>query len=151
MNEKEMLGNTKGDKTYFLTLVNDGYGQLTWSKKDYCEDLESLQKEVGGLIQCAEWFFPNLQERNIDTWVNEEGKLEGLPITTILKNDGNLLEVLVGNLCFIRHDDEGNSFGLTEEDVDFVKSEIKRILTKPLTNSGWEYSLPTGYELEVCA
>jgi len=77
-----------------------------------------LSGAVGGWIQCVP-----LGE--LDLWVNEEGKLDGLehnPIATALWIDtyGNT-DRIVGNAVFTSGtDDEGNTLGLSEEQIAYL-------------------------------
>ena len=70
-----------------------------------------LQKIVGGYI---EHVIAN-EMRGFDIWINEEGKLCGLaPNFTIF----NGCDVIVGTAVITKTDDEGNTIGLTDEEVE---------------------------------
>ena len=60
-----------------------------------------------------------------------KGDLKADPITTLLitekKNPMKVLTALVGNLIFVSHDDEGNTLGLTNEQIDFIKAHLKQL------------------------
>ena len=93
-------------------------------------DLKSLQTEVGGLITLAN-YYEELEDQGIDIFADDEGLLKADPITTLLitekKNPMKVLTVLVGNLIFVSHDDEGNTLGLTGSQVAFIKAHLKQL------------------------
>lgn len=98
--------------------------------KDIKGDLRSLQKEVGGLLTLAN-YYEELVENRIDIFANDEGLLKSDPKTTLIitdkENRMKVLTALVGNLIFVSHDDEGNTLGLTDEQVDFIKAHLKQL------------------------
>ena len=98
--------------------------------KDIKGDLKSLQTEVGGLITLAN-YYEELEDQGIDIFADDEGLLKADPITTLLitekKNPMKVLTVLVGNLIFVSHDDEGNTLGLTGSQVAFIKAHLKQL------------------------
>ncbi len=96
--------------------------------KDIKGDLKSLQTEVGGLITLAN-YYEELENQSVDIFADDEGLLKANPKTTLIitdkKNRMKVLMCLVGNLIFVSHDDEGNTLGLTDEQVEFIKSHLK--------------------------
>ena len=96
--------------------------------KDIKGDLRSLQTEVGGLITLAN-YYEELEDQGIDIFADDEGLLKADPKTTLIitdkKNRMKVLTALVGNLIFVSHDGEGNTLGLTDEQVEFIKSHLK--------------------------
>lgn len=94
--------------------------------------LETLQRIVGGYIE-----IPYLSERfadeGIDVVINEEGKIIGLEPQIVLFNKRNnrLLDIVVGNCVFVSHDEEGNTIGLNQKQIDVVKEELKREMFLP--------------------
>ena len=93
-------------------------------------DLKSLQKEVGGLITLAN-YYAELENNGIDIFADDEGLLKANPKTTLIitdkKNRMKVLTALVGNLIFVSHDDECNTTGLTDEQIDFIKAHLKQL------------------------
>ena len=76
--------------------------------------LDKLQEAVGGWVQAVD-FTPNLT-----IWVNEEGKLIGLPInpmaTFLWEKYFGLTDFICGNVIFTGGTgDEGETLGLNEE------------------------------------
>lgn len=78
--------------------------------------LRILQGAVGGYIQAVD-----LNE-NLTMWLNEEGKLEGLDTnlfgTLLFRQRFGDVDTIVGNIVLTGGtDDEGETLGLTEEQV----------------------------------
>src|ERR1035441_2241221 len=77
------------------------------------DSLESMQSIVGGFIEAIQ--LKNYTESGIGRGLylicNEEGKLEGLPVTRRVPGDG-----IVGSFLVTRIDDEGDHIDLTPED-----------------------------------
>lgn len=71
-----------------------------------------------------------LRENNIDIWVDDCGKLEGLEPSVILMEDGEILDVLAGNVVFTSFDDEGNTLPLSEEQIKIIKDVLHLVLAK---------------------
>ena len=98
--------------------------------KDIKGDLKSLQTEVGGLITLAN-YYAELENNGIDIYADDEGLLKADPKTTLIitdkKNRMKVLTALVGNLIFVSHDDECNTTGLTDEQINFIKAHLKQL------------------------
>lgn len=65
------------------------------------------------MIECV--YIPELSESGVDLWVNEEGKLIGLKPNFMIF-DGQ--DVAVGPIFFASSDEEGETVGLTDEQVE---------------------------------
>lgn len=73
--------------------------------------LESLQKIVGGNIQVVYPF-----EDLVGLVVNDEGKIEKLPLNRALRDDtGEMYDIVAGNLLVV---------GLTEDDFGSLSDEL---------------------------
>ena len=73
-------------------------------------DLESLQAAVGGSIEVVYPF-----EYNVGLIMNEEGKIEGLPLNRALRDDqGELYDIIAGDFLVV---------GLTEDDFGSLSPE----------------------------
>jgi hypothetical protein len=96
-------------------------------EKEIENSLETMQEIVGGWIERAYMFERFIQER-IDPIINEEGKLIGLePQVAVLDRDGNrVLDLIMGNCVFVSHDDEGNTIGLTDRQINIIREELGR-------------------------
>lgn len=88
--------------------------------------LEALQKRVGGwveLVYSGAYVSQEMVDRNIDIFINEEGKLNALaynPRATILTTLPFRCGVIVGPAVLCKSDDEGNSIPLSEDDKEFL-------------------------------
>lgn len=91
---------------------------------DYAESYELLRDNVEGIIQCVSWIKP-FAEREIDLWVNDEGKLLDLDLSLAITENGKLIEVLNGNVVFARHNFEGETLPLNDEDITFIKETLQ--------------------------
>ncbi len=98
--------------------------------QDIGTELEDLQKIVGGYIEIpflSKTFF----EHGIDIIINEEGKLiDGMraEIAVVNEKQGNILDIVYGNCIFASHDEEGNTIGLTEEQIEIVNNELETVI-----------------------
>lgn len=82
------------------------------------EGWEELAGLVGGYIEHI--MIPDLADKGIDLWVNDEGKLIGLEPTIGLMRDGRLVDVLNGTVVFTRFAG-AETHGLTDADVEFIR------------------------------
>lgn len=83
--------------------------------KEIDGSLEAMQKEVGGYIQAL---FPF--EEPVALICNEEGKLHGLPLNRMLRDDnGEIYDIVCGTffLCFAPPDVE-NFCSLSDEQIE---------------------------------
>ena len=94
-------------------------------EKEFTDDrsYEFLRDSVEGYIERIP--LTDFENRDIDMWCNEEGKMNGLPPTIVLTCNGNVYDLVVGNVCFTKHNDEGETLGLADEDINFIKSKFK--------------------------
>lgn len=71
--------------------------------KELAGDLQSMQKAVGGLIECV---YPYMDPVGIVC--NEEGKLLGLPLNRAIYSDaGEMVDIIAGNFFVTRLEGEG--------------------------------------------
>lgn len=82
--------------------------------------LQELQKSVGGHIRQVP-FFKELDKRDINCWVNEDGKLLNLDLTAIIfdQEENEVIDLLVGNVIFSKSENKGSE--LNEEDICYIK------------------------------
>ena len=88
--------------------------------------LEALQEIVDGYIEIP-FLSRELAKHGIDIIINEEGKMiDGLKpeIAIMDKETEELLDVVYGNCIFASHNDEGDTIGLTEEQIAIVVNEL---------------------------
>lgn len=108
-----------------LVLKEDGLFEKL-DVKDNNVDCHTLQKIVGGYIEHVTWN-EELLKRNIDMWVNEEGKLLDMKPNVVFTDDGTLVEVICGPVAFTRFDSAGNSLPLNDDDIDCIKHELSMV------------------------
>lgn len=62
---------------------------------------------------------------DIDVICNDEGKLRNFPINRFLvSDDGVVLDMLVGNIMCVRHNEEGEFTSIREEDIPVIESHL---------------------------
>lgn len=127
-------------ETYFLTLKsvpmsNKGkifaYTHFPYVEP-FNESLKALQEQVGGLL---EHFIINegLNQLYIDMWIDDEGKLKGHKPTFLLcDDDGNPVDSIVGNCVFTKYDTDGNTYGLTQDDINEVMAWLGTLPFAPV-------------------
>lgn len=102
-----------------LVLSNGNFIQ-----KEIETGLDALQKEVEGYIEIP-FLSEKLYNKGIDMIINEEGKMiDGLQVEIAVVHQGRILDIVFGNVVFASHDDEGNTIGLTEEQIQFIMQEL---------------------------
>lgn len=86
--------------------------------------LEAKQKFVEGYIQCI-----SLTDE-IDIILNDEGKLEGLPFNRVWKDkNGNILDILAGNVLVCRHNANGDFTSIFEDDIPVIVEKLPAIVS----------------------
>lgn len=111
--------------------------------QDISEGLEHLQKIVGGYIEIP-FLGRVFRDKAIDMIINEEGKfIEGLKpeIAIVNEEQGNILDIVYGNCIFASHDDEGNTVGLTEEQIKVVEEELETVIELMNTKTFEEFEV----------
>lgn len=101
--------NPSNIKAYFMRSSYKGY----WG--EISNTLDAFQNYVGGVIQVI------AINRVVDIICNEEGKVMGLPVNrAILDEDGKPVDILVGDLVAVRHDEEGNFTDIHKSDMETI-------------------------------
>lgn len=101
-----------------------------FTTKEITNNLEDLQKIVGGYIEIP-FFGYTFNDYKIDVIINEEGKLiDGMnpEIAIVDEKKGNIIDIVYGNCIFASHDEEGNTIGLTEKQIEIVNNELETII-----------------------
>ena len=106
---------------------------------DYESTYKVLSQNVDGCIECVSWIKP-FAERGIDLWINDEGKLLDLEPSLVVKDKGEFVELLCGNIVFARNNEYGDTLPLNDEDIEFIKSALRKELanirfSNPYTNT----------------
>ena len=111
--------------TYFVVLRRLDDANLKIDVVPFDDELSYLQNLVGGLIDHCSWF-KELNDHFIDIWIDDEGKIKELEPTLIITKDHNVIEYLAGNLVFSKYSADGETYGLTLDEIDrYVKPWIK--------------------------
>ena len=113
-----------------LKIAHTGDFEFADVETDECGDigLETLQEGVGGMIECVP--VPEPGCKNLDLWLNEEGKYLSLPINetaTSLAGTWKYGDCIVGDVAVCGHDGEGRSIGLTKCDEDALRKLLAKI------------------------
>ena len=107
------------EKIKVLVLENDEL-----KEKEIDNDLKSLQNEVGGYIEIP-YLSQRLTDKGINLIINEEGKIQGLEKQLYVIDDkGNILDIIYGNCLFTSRNEDGDTVGLSQEQIDFLKNEL---------------------------
>jgi hypothetical protein len=104
-----------------LHIKTTGQVKVVSFENDTC--YKTLSDGVGGLIECVA-----LSER-MDLWCNEEGKNTGLPLnqlaTRLFQEAHGRIDYIAGDAVITGGiDDDGNSLGLTDEQIHEVTSYL---------------------------
>jgi len=121
-------------------MIFDGLNlkETTYNSKD---SYEFIKNNVGGYIERVP--LRDLAERNIDLWINEEGKLIGLDTTALLTSGDKVYDELVGNLVFTKSNGDGDTISLTDDDIKYIK--------KKFDTDGYYVDLKFGRVIQVLA
>jgi hypothetical protein len=112
-------------------------------QQDIRTGLEELQKIVGGYIEIP-FLSRVFRDHAIDMIINEEGKfIEGLKaeIAIVDEEHGNILDIVYGNCIFASHDDEGETIGLNEGQIEVVEKELETIIELMNTKTFEEFEV----------
>ena len=103
-----------------VLVLND----LELKEKEIDNSLKALQNEVGGYIEIPS-FSRKLSENNIDMIINEEGKVNRLQPQLAIYQDNKIVDVICGNIIFASANKDGETIGLTDEQIEVVKEVLK--------------------------
>lgn len=78
-----------------------------------CDCIDIVERKIG-----KKWF---------DIVCDDEGLLKERPKISAINDMGEVM--LVGNLMFCKHDDEGDTVGLTDEEITHIQKYIQKIST----------------------
>ena len=104
----------------YIAILKTGF-TLKLEFEEYDND-----KRIAEYIGC-DWIdhtsvFDDLENENIDVWVDDEGLLNRRPPAFIFfDEEDNMTGALVGNIGFLKHDDSGYSFGLNKEECESLE------------------------------
>jgi hypothetical protein len=118
-----------------LKMNTEGVFELVDFTDETCYDM--IKEGVGGYVECV-----HLPHLGVDMWVNEEGKLTGLPTndqaTLMWARSYGPCDVIKGNVVFTKGTGpEGETMGLDEHDVSQIMDQFVDFLAvKIVTPSG---------------
>lgn len=126
----------------YLVLENDAKFRTVEMEHDI--SLEQMQEIVGGLIEPV--YIQLFAERNIDIWVNEEGKILNLQPSCFVTNGKETVDILVGNILFTKSDNDGGTTPLTNDDIQFIQDNmtmVSRVFTYQ------DYVMLSTYDIKI--
>lgn len=85
--------------------AQEGHGLDVYYDALECSTFDIVERKIGGV-----WF---------DIFCDDDGLFVEKPILSALVNNS---PALVGNLLFAHHDREGNTTGLTDEEIELIKA-----------------------------
>lgn len=84
--------------------------------------LETYQRAVGGYIEAL----PTIDSARATVYINEEGKIDGLPPTAVWIYEGQIADILRGPLVLLGPvDTNGNTTALTDEALAYIREQVK--------------------------
>lgn len=86
---------------------------------EYDDSYKFISDAVGGLIEHV--YLPIFDDKKIDMWCNDEGKLLNFEKMLALSYEGKIYDVIVGNLAFTRSSRNGNTLSLTDKNIEYIK------------------------------
>ena len=126
--EEFPLKSKKGENMK-LALVKDGKVEVVELSKEHdYRDLKRLL-EIDSPLDCIE---RKVNGKTFDIWIDDEGALkddEKITAMTIMerKEGKRVCEFILGNLIIAHHDGEGNTTGLSDEEIELVKGAMKKL------------------------
>lgn len=89
-------------------------------RRAVCKDLDDYYAQLN--CSCFDIATRKIGETYYDIYCDDEGLLKDNPIVSAINYRGEVM--LVGNLIFAHHDEEGNTVGLKERDVREILHEV---------------------------
>ena len=93
------------------------------NSEEYESTYELIRDNVDGFIECVPWVKP-FADRGIHLWINDESKLLDLALCLAIRNNGQIIEILSGNIVFARFNRQGETLPLEDEDIKFIKESL---------------------------
>ena len=109
-------------------------GKKSLVEFDFGNSYQTLSDAVGGMIECVGL-------KDADVWCNENGIAEGLPLnmiaSAIYSDAFNSSNAILGNVIITGScDDEGETLGLTDEQVAYWLDYDKKVIPTAYLLSG---------------
>ena len=80
--------------------------------------LEALQQTVGGLIECFDI------SENTTIICNEEGKINGMKPNRAIRTEGQIIDIIAGNMFVVNSNYEGEFCSLTDEQISEISEKF---------------------------
>jgi hypothetical protein len=106
-----------------IILKADGGNQLDVKEIVTDDSYKMLSDAVGGYIEALTLGVVE-GERRVTVWLNEEGKLNNLPPNFALVEGENIYDIVMGDIIITSTDDEGETVGLTDKEIEFVRERF---------------------------
>lgn len=106
-------------------VLNTSGNYKTIDGQSYDSTYEMLSQNVEGSIEHA-YSGEKFAKKGIDLWINDEGKINNLQPTMAIKCDGQLYDILCGNIVFSRFNELGETIPLKENDTQFIINELTK-------------------------
>lgn len=96
-----------------------------FEEKEIESGLKALQEIVEGYIEIP-YLSDKLAENRIDVIINEEGKLiDGMQPEIAIIHKGEIQDIIFGNCIFASSNDDGETIGLSDSQVNLIYKELK--------------------------
>ena len=93
---------------------------------EFSEGYRSLQKLVEGTFEMPAFF------DDADIIINDEGKLNGSPANKFVLFDGQLVDVIFGNIVITDSDENGKTISLSEDKIQkYLKIFSRDVINLP--------------------
>jgi hypothetical protein len=102
-------------------------GEIEFADFEHGNSYNTIKEAVAGWIECV-----HLPSLGADLWVNEEGKLIGLPInahgTKLWAKEYGRTDIIVGDIIITGGaDEEGDTLGITPTQLAGVLANLKSV------------------------
>lgn len=104
-------------KKIMTLILEDGEPKISEIKNS----LKTFQDLVGGRIDIAT---RKVIDKYFDFILNDEGAVNGMKPTLLFTKDDKVVEVFFGNLILCKANSEGETIGLTKEEVSYLICNI---------------------------
>lgn len=99
-------------------------------------DYTDIQKIVEGTFDIP-FLSEKLSENNIDCFINDEGKFLDVGISAVIVDEKrNIIDYIKGNMLLIGHNEEGETIGLTDKQLDYIKKNYIETISNIIISNG---------------
>lgn len=93
-----------------------------------CMELDDFYRELGDGVTVFDIARRKVGEKYYDIFVDDEGLLKDSPVVSAVDGEGQ--PMLVGNLIFASHDNQGNTTSLSDDDVIEIMEHAVKVFTR---------------------